>query len=90
MPVVSAVDVLGRQTLEELSDHGEVHPVSPLDKKASSWDVCITDAAKWTRLGAAHIAVDTPADYWRLIDAVEAVGENPYTVSSWLAQNQKP
>jgi spore coat polysaccharide biosynthesis protein SpsF len=90
MPVGTAVDVLDRQTLEKISDENAVHPVAPLREAGSSWNVYITDTEQWTQFSTTHTAIDTPADYWRLTDAVEAVGGDPYAVTSWLARRKDP
>lgn len=84
MPVGTAVDVIDLDLLEDLDDQGETHPVKRLRNNPGDWDVEFTEDADWRRYADAHIAVDTPVDYWRLVDAVEAVGFDPVAVARWL------
>jgi len=86
MPIGTAVDVLDRSVLTELAERGATHPVAPLRDPDSSWMVRLTDSDRWAAFGAPHTAVDTPEDYWNLVDAVDAVGTDPYSVTAWLAE----
>ena len=85
MPTGTAVDIIDCETLAALASEGATHPVAPLRSENSSRRVTVSDSERWTEFGSAHTAVDTPADYWRIIDAVNAVGTDPYDVTSWLA-----
>lgn len=67
---------------------GETHPTVPLRESPDEWGSVIDDSAAWAELGAAHTAVDTPADYWALVDAVRAVGFDPREVTEWVAENR--
>ena len=86
MPIGTAVDVIDREVLEELHELGDSHPVARLRENPEKWAVAVTPNKQWTALGEAHTAVDTPADYWRLLDAIEAVGEEPHAVTEWVAE----
>lgn len=88
MPVGTAVDVLDRSVLRELAERGETHPAVPLRESPDEWGAVIDDSAAWAELGAAHTAVDTPSDYWALVDAVRAVGFDPREVTEWIAENR--
>jgi spore coat polysaccharide biosynthesis protein SpsF len=87
MPIGTAVDVLDADLLEELSELGDTHPVVRLREDPDSWDVHYTDSDELAAFGTAHVAVDTPADYWSLIDAVDAVGSDPLRVARWMAKD---
>jgi spore coat polysaccharide biosynthesis protein SpsF len=87
MPVGTAVDVFDREIIKKLSNTEETHPVTPLRKADSPWNIQVTDSERWTEFGTVHTAVDTPADYWKLIDAVATVGTDPYRVTSHIADS---
>ena len=86
MPIGTAVDVIDRDVLEELRELGDTHPVRRLRNNPDEWDVVFSPSDQWTKYGNAHIAVDTPDDYWLLSDAVNAVGEQPRAVAEWIAE----
>ena len=86
MPIGTAVDAIDREVLEELRELGDSHPVRRLRENPEEWDVVVTPNEQWTAVGEAHTAVDTPADYWRLSDAIEAVGDDPRAVTDWVAE----
>ncbi len=86
MPIGTAVDAIDREVLEELHELDDTHPVRRLRENPSEWNIVVTPNKQWTALGEAHTAVDTPADYWMLSDAIEAVGDEPQAVTSWIAK----
>lgn len=86
MPVGTAVDVIDSKVFEELHDLGETHPVRRLRNNPEEWNVVVSPDKQWIPFSDAHIAVDTPDDYWRLSDAVEAVGDQPRAVAEWVAE----
>lgn len=86
MPTGTAVDAIDRDVVEELRELGDSHPVRRLRENPEEWDVAVTPNEQWTVFSEAHTAVDTPADYWRLLDAVEAVGGEPHAVTEWVAE----
>lgn len=88
MPVGTAVDVLDAEVLDDLAAEGATHPVARLRDDPERWGTRFTDSPDWTAWGEAHTAVDTPDDYWRLIDAVEAVGTDPCAVTEHLAADR--
>jgi spore coat polysaccharide biosynthesis protein SpsF len=88
MPIGTAVDVIDRVVLEELQALGESHPVKRLRDEPDRWDVAFSPASPWTKLSEAHIAVDTPTDYWLLSDAVSRVGDDPRDVAEWVRKQQ--
>lgn len=86
MPIGTAVDVLDTDLIEQLRQRGERHPVKLLRENPDSWNVAYTVPTQWTELSSAHTAVDTPEDYWRLVDAVDAVGTNPLEITQWISE----
>lgn len=86
MPIGTAVDVIDRDVLDRLRERGESHPVRLLREKPDEWAVEFSPNERLVRLKNAHIAVDTPEDYWRLTDAVDAVGDDPLAVANWVSQ----
>jgi len=85
MPIGTALDVLDATLLAELAEAGERHPVRRLREHPESYATTFTGNPDWTALSEAHVAVDTPADYWTLTDAVDAVGKDPKAVAEWVA-----
>ena len=57
-----------------------------LRENPEEWAVVVTPNDQWTAVGEAHTAVDTPADYWQLVDAVKTVGTEPRAVTDWIAE----
>jgi spore coat polysaccharide biosynthesis protein SpsF len=86
MPVGTAVDVLDPSILDELAEMGDTHPVRRLREEPETWGTVKSDTEQWTQFSDAHTAVDTPDDYWRLVDAVDAIGTNPFDVTQWMAE----
>jgi spore coat polysaccharide biosynthesis protein SpsF len=86
MPIGTAVDAIDRDVFDELRELRDSHPVRRLRENPEEWDVVMTPNEQWTAMGEAHTAVDTPADYWRLSDAIEAVGTEPRAVTDWVAE----
>lgn len=86
MPIGTAVDAIDREVLEELRELGDRHPVRRLRENPEEWAVAVTPNDQWIAVGEAHTAVDTPADYWRLSDAIKAVGDDPRAVTDWVAE----
>ncbi len=86
MPTGTAVDVIDRRVLEQLSERGDSHPVRRLRKNPKEWDAVFTSNNQWSEFTDLHIAVDTPKDYWTLSDAIEAVGDEPRAVAEWVAE----
>lgn len=85
MPVGTDIDVLTTDVLKRLRERGEDHPVIELRSNPEEWEVTITENDGLLKYSDVDVAVDTPADYWRLFDATEAVGAEPATVIEWLA-----
>jgi spore coat polysaccharide biosynthesis protein SpsF len=86
MPIGTAVDVIDRSVLEELYKRGDSHPVRRLRENPGDWNVIFTSNNQWSAFADAHIAVDTPDDYWTLLDAIEAVGDEPTAVAQWITE----
>ncbi|QCC46950.1 cytidylyltransferase domain-containing protein [Halobellus limi] len=86
MPIGTAVDVIDREVIEKLRELGDTHPVRRLRNNPREWDVVVTPNERWMGFSDAHLAVDTPDDYWLLSDAVGAVGSRPRAVAEWLAE----
>jgi spore coat polysaccharide biosynthesis protein SpsF len=72
--------------LVELGDVGETHPVKLPRADPEQWQTIWNDNPTWHAVSDAHIAVDTPADYWSLTDALNAVGDNPFEIAKWITQ----
>lgn len=85
MPVGTAVDVIDPDLIGELLDAGYTHPAKQPRKDPRRWGTNRVASEKWVEFSDAHTAVDTPADYWRLVDAVSAVGTDPFAVTQWVA-----
>jgi spore coat polysaccharide biosynthesis protein SpsF len=86
MPIGTAVDVLNTDVIKQLRQRGESHPVKLLREDRESWNVAYTTPTQWTEISRAHTAVDKPEDYWRLVDAVDAVGTDPLRVTQWISK----
>lgn len=86
MPVGTAVDAIDPDLLSDLESRGETHPVKLARENPSEWGTNQTDNESWYPVSDAHIAVDTPDDYWTLSDAINAVGSNPMSVSKWVSE----
>lgn len=86
MPIGTAVDVFDVSLLERLSKDGATHPNRRPLESPGEYDVAFVPNVDWALYGDVHLAVDTPGDYWRLVDAVDAVQESPADVAEWLAQ----
>ena len=86
MPIGTGVDVINKQVLEELKDLGETHPVRRLRKHPEEWNTAISPNEEWIEFNDAHVAVDTPEDYWMLSDGIEAVGDQPRAVVEWASE----
>lgn len=86
MPIGTAVDVIDRAVLDELHEREKSHPVTPLRENPEEWHLAVSSADPWKQYANTHLAVDTPTDYWQLVDAQEAVGSDPQDVLSWLDQ----
>lgn len=85
MPIGTGVDVIDTDLLESLSERGETHPVMVPRSDPGSWQTRFSSNPKWAKFADAHVAVDTPSDYWTLVDAVEAVGTDPLAVTEWVS-----
>jgi len=88
MPVGTGVDILDVSLLDELVALGDDHPVLRLRREPDEWGTVSSSHLTWEQYGDAHIAVDTPADYWALTDAVAAVGNDPKRVAEWITVNR--
>lgn len=85
MPLGTAVDVIDRDVLDDLAELDEDHPVIRMRESPEMWGVAFSSNARWTEHASAHISIDTPEDYWTLVDAVDAVGSDPMAVTRWVA-----
>lgn len=86
MPVGTAVDIIDRNILDELADEGEAHPVSLLHEESERWGGTFSPNPDWGRFRDVHMAVDTPGDYWQLVDTVNSVGYSPRAVAESLVE----
>lgn len=85
MPIGTAVDVFDVELLERLAGDGATHPNCRPLEDPDKYDVAFAPNEEWGRYGDVHLAVDTPADYWRLVDAIGEVGTAPDAVATQLA-----
>lgn len=88
MPTGIGVDVIDVTVLDELAALGETHPVLRPRENHDEWGTAFSPNPDWEAYGDAHVAVDTPGDYWTLTDAVAAVGDDPEAVTEWVAANR--
>lgn len=86
MVIGTAVDVIDKAVLEELSELGDDHPVRRLRENPEKWNTTFTPDDQWTTFSETHTAVDTPCDYWLLSDAIDAVGDDPIKVAEWVSK----
>jgi spore coat polysaccharide biosynthesis protein SpsF len=86
MPIGTGVDAIDPELLEDLEQHGETHPVKLPRSNPEEWGTVWSDNSSWYPFSDAHIAVDTPEDYWTLSDAIEAVGHDPMDVAEWVSE----
>lgn len=86
MPIGVGADVIDRSLLEELRELGDSHPVRRPRENPEQFAVAFSPHERWTQFAEAHVAVDTPDDYWALTDALAAVGSDPYEVTRWVAE----
>lgn len=85
MPIGTAVDVIQPELLSSLQSAGEVHPVKPGRTDPDKWGTVWTDNPEWYKYQNVNMAVDTPSDYWTLVDAAEIAGKDPRAVAEWLS-----
>jgi hypothetical protein len=86
MPIGTAVDVIDRDMLKKLHDIGDTHPVRRPRNNPKEWNTIVTPNEQWKAYSDTHTAVDTPQDYWALSDAIAAVGDDPLSVTKWIAE----
>lgn len=86
MPVGIGVDAIDPDLLRELHALEETHPVKLARSEPANWGISRSDNPAWNYFSDVHFAVDTPADYWSLVDAVDTVGDNPRKVAEWIAK----
>lgn len=85
MPIGIGVDVIDPSLLRELNSLGETHPVKLARAQPTDWGTVWSDDRSWDTVSDVHLAVDTPTDYWSIVDALEAVGDDSRAVAEWLA-----
>jgi spore coat polysaccharide biosynthesis protein SpsF len=86
MPIGTAVDVIEPELLTALESVGETHPVKLARSNPEQWETVWSDASSWESVSDVDLAVDTPTDYWKLSDAIEVVGDDPFAVAEWVAE----
>lgn len=87
MPGDTSVDVIDREVLDELAELGDTHPIERLRKEPERWNVEFSSNPNLARFQTVGTDVDTPTEYWRLFDAVNAVGSDPFSVREYLLEN---
>lgn len=88
MPIGTAVDVFNPDVLRRLQDEGAKHPVKKMRDNPEKWGVNFVNNSEWEIFRHVHMAVDTPEDYWSLIDAQKEVGDNPVKIAGYLLEKQ--
>lgn len=78
------VDIIPTKVLRQLYSGGHSHPVKPLLEAGEN--ITITESADWTGFTTPKLTLDTPSDYWRFVDAVDAVGGDPRDVAQWIEE----
>ena len=86
MPVGIGVDVIDPNLLGEFETRGETHPVKLAREHPGNWRIKLSNNPRWKQFSNVHMAIDTPDDYWSLIDAADAVGDDPMSIAKWLSQ----
>jgi spore coat polysaccharide biosynthesis protein SpsF len=86
MPIGIGVDAIDPSLLAEFKSLGETHPVKRARTNPEGWDIAWSKNTSWSAVSDAHIAVDTPRDYWSLVDALDAVGDDPRSIAEWISQ----
>ena len=86
MPIGTAVDAIDPDVLEQLSELGETHPVKRPRSNTDEWKTNFTSDESWRSVSEAHLAVDTPNDYWTLVDALDEVGDDPFEAADWICE----
>jgi spore coat polysaccharide biosynthesis protein SpsF len=89
MPRDTSVDVVDREVLDDLTERGETHPVIPLREQTDRWDACVSPNPELARFQSVGTDIDTPAEYWQLVDAIDAVGSDPFAVREYLLEERE-
>ncbi|WP_259073087.1 cytidylyltransferase domain-containing protein [Salinibacter ruber] len=84
MPRGFAVDVIDIEMLSKLKELGEEHPVARLRRNPKEWPVFFTPNEKFSQFSELDVSVDTPDDYWRMIDSMKSVGGDPTRICECL------
>lgn len=85
MPIGIGVDVIDPSLLREFNSLEETHPVNLARAEPNDWGTVWSDNPIWEPVSDVHLAVDTPTDYWSIVDALEAVGDDSKAAAEWLA-----
>ena len=88
MPIGTDIDVLSPGVLQRLQQNGETHPVKELRANTEKWNVTVTENEWLCKFTYVDIAVDTPDDYWLLVDATEIVGSDPTEIIELLSKRK--
>ena len=86
MPNGADVEAMEMAGLEEVRELGDSQQVRRRRAQPEGGDGVVTRNEQSRAVGEAHTAVDTPAEYGRLSDAIEAVGDDPRAVTDWVAK----
>jgi len=84
MPHDTSVDVVDREVLSKLAELGDTHPIKRLRKEPNQWNVSFSSNPNLTQFRSIGTDVDTPAEYWRILDAIDTVGSDPFSVREYL------
>lgn len=82
------IDVVGVDVLRSLAESGETHPVSILRDPDTTYQTQTSTDPAWEQVADAHLEVNTPAEYFAVIDAFNAVGPDAGAMASWLIEHR--
>ncbi len=82
------IDVVGVDVLRSLAESDETHPVSPLRDPDTTYQTQTSTDPAWEQVADAHLEVNTPAEYFAVADAFNAVGANAQAIADWLVEHR--
>jgi spore coat polysaccharide biosynthesis protein SpsF (cytidylyltransferase family) len=89
MPVGMIVDIINVGVLADLRDRGKTHPAKHLREDSCDRRRNFSANPDWSEIAQVDLEVDTPSDYWTVVDAVGSVGVDPVDVGTWLLDHSR-
>jgi spore coat polysaccharide biosynthesis protein SpsF len=83
-PIGAIVEVISEDALTCLKQSKESHPIMPIRENPDGWKINYSESEVWLPYSEVHMAVDKPEDYWNLVEAYDARGNNPLKIAQWL------